>query len=227
MANDFRRLKEEADIEEVVNYLGLDTYPKGSVTFLLCPNPHHDDSEPTNCYYKKGWNNLYCYACEKSIQAIDLIMYKTGCDYGSAADILWKLEGRPSWYKDDSWKTKNKNIKQKFSLTGKECKIIGITLPHKISIPKKYTGIREYFSDKMPKGYVYDDNDIDGYILSEKQKISWEDFWTENEFKQLVRNKCIEKLQSYQYMDSIFINEDLFKEEKEIINDIFKRATAK
>ena len=72
--NDISRLKEEADIAMVVAYLGIPTYKRGSATFLLCPNPEHDDHKPTNCYYKDGWNNVYCRACGCSTNAINLIM---------------------------------------------------------------------------------------------------------------------------------------------------------
>ena len=45
MSNNFARLKDEADIGEVVDYLGLHVTPKGSARFILCPNPAHDDTQ--------------------------------------------------------------------------------------------------------------------------------------------------------------------------------------
>ena len=98
MSNNFARLKDEADIGEVVDYLGLHVTPMGSARFILCPNPAHDDTHPDNCYFKAGWNNVYCTVCHKAIQAIDLISYVTGVSYGTAADTLCEIEGRPDWY---------------------------------------------------------------------------------------------------------------------------------
>ena len=75
--NNYARLKQEADIEAVVNYLGIPVRRKGTSCFLLCPLPGHTDRHATNCYFKPGWNNLYCTACGAAINAIDLIIYKT------------------------------------------------------------------------------------------------------------------------------------------------------
>ena len=58
--NNYARLKQEADIETVVNYLGIPVRRKGTSCFLLCPLPQHADRHATNCYFKPGWNNLYC-----------------------------------------------------------------------------------------------------------------------------------------------------------------------
>ena len=90
--NNYARLKQEADIEAVVNYLGIPVRRKGTSCFLLCPLPGHTDRHATNCYFKPGWNNLYCTACGAAINAIDLIIYTLHVEYGQAADILWELE---------------------------------------------------------------------------------------------------------------------------------------
>ena len=110
MSNNFSRLKDEADIGEVVDYLGLHVTPKGSARFILCPNPAHDDTHPDNCYFKAGWNNVYCTVCHKAIQAIDLISYVAGASYGTAADTLWEIEGRPDWYYDRSYGKKKQEL---------------------------------------------------------------------------------------------------------------------
>ena len=41
--NNYARLKQEADIEAVVNYLGIAVRRKGNSCFVLCPLPNHAD----------------------------------------------------------------------------------------------------------------------------------------------------------------------------------------
>ena len=168
------RLKQEADIERVVDHLHLDTFPKGSAIFIHCPNPLHNDVHPTNCYFKSGWNNAICLGCGQRFNAIDLIMDVTGCDFGEAADELWEISGRPDWYRDNDRKgKKRKEKKPEFSISGDECKIIGLKLPNKISIPKeqsyeKLTGYKDMID------IVKDDNNI--YVGCDIEYVQPTDF---------------------------------------------------
>lgn len=231
MANDFRRLKEEAVIEEVVDYLGIEAHVKGSAKFILCPLPGHNDKHPTNCYFKKGWSNVYCSACGRAIQAIDLIMHTKFCSYGEAADILWEIEGCPDWYRDETWRKQNKNnVKIPFSVTGKEAEIIGIHMPRNILSPVSYSDCRTFLSGDVPKGYAYDGREIDGYLLSKIERVTYKDFMSEDEFKGLVLSKCKETLDNYENVEDSLKKRGLkgpfFIEKKEIIAEVMKRAAA-
>lgn len=117
MANDYKRLKEEANIDEVVNYLGLSKIA-GPITRILCPM--HNDHSPT-MYYKKGWHQTYCPACAKGMSAPDLISAYTGKSFKEACEVLWEIEGRPDWYKPVK-EDENKN----FSTTPEEENLLGI-----------------------------------------------------------------------------------------------------
>lgn len=118
MANDIKRLKEEALIDEVVDYLGITKHNSHSITKMLCPI--HDDHNPT-MYYKKGWNSCYCPACAKSLSAPDLIMAYTGKTFTEACEILWEIEGKPEWYKPEK-EDKDKT----FNTTTEEDDLLGI-----------------------------------------------------------------------------------------------------
>ncbi len=98
--NNITRLKDEADIAAVISFLQLEVKRKGNAYFILCPNPEHNDTHPTNCYYKDGWNHVYCCVCGTTINAVDLIMKINHATYGEACDLLWEISGRPDWYKD-------------------------------------------------------------------------------------------------------------------------------
>lgn len=183
--NDITRLKEEADIGQVVDALGLQKWKKGSAFFILCPFPDHDDQHPDNCYYKDGWNNVYCNACGRAMNAVDLIMVVTNKTYGEAADFLWELEGRPSWYYADQHSRRKK--KNAFTLSRKEAALIGIHYPSMILLPE---GLSIDKPDKYNPSYTKDD----GYVKCQVYHPQLDDLLTEDQFRAIAKNKALETL---------------------------------
>lgn len=178
------RLKDEADISKVVDFLGINTRKVGSAYFVPCPNPDHIDKHATNCYFKMGWNNVYCEVCGAAINAIDLIMYDRHCDFGEAADILWDLEGKPDWYRD----TFDKSKKKSFYITKEEMDLIGIKLPGRIYMTENCT-------EEKPidlKGKTIRDT-LDSYMISKIEYRHWKDLMTEEEFIEMIMGKAYEK----------------------------------
>ena len=186
--NNFYRLKQEADIAAVISYLQIPVQKKGSSYFIQCPLPEHNDKHATNCYYKDGWNNVYCYVCGKAIHAIDLIMYIQKCSYGEAADALWELEGRPDWYHAD-WKNKKKPKKKRLEISKDEASLLGIHLPSFVSCPSYLSETKE----DLEHGQQYDKRNIDGYLLCNVCRVTSGDFISEEEFIALVMSKCNER----------------------------------
>ena len=222
MANNYQRLKEEADIETVVNALSIPTYNKGQNIFIHCPLPDHNDKNPTNCYFKRGWNNVYCSRCGKSIKAIDLIMYTAGLEYGAAADMLWEIEGCPPWYYDRDY---GKNTEESFHISGTEAKTIGLTLPHGIE------EIISYHEDKPDLGkHVSFAPTTVGWLAVKRKDAVWQDLIDENELKRLVLDKCNEKLALYDDVEKDFrkygVDVSLFGNQREIIADLKKRCAS-
>lgn len=195
--NNYVRLKEEADIETVISYLQIPVTKKGCNYFIPCPNPDHADKHATNCYFKSGWNNVYCYACGSHIQAIDIIMWTLHCDYGEAADILWQIEGCPSWY---YYKQSVKKQKDHFVITGEEAQLIGIHYPNHVLNP-----INEMSEKReLEKGKEYCPYYIDSYLLCEVKHMNYRDFMTERQFAAIVQNKCLEKLKRLDETEAFF-----------------------
>jgi len=184
MPNNYQRLKEEADIAAVVDSLQIPVTRRGSAWFLPCPNPGHTDEHATNCYYKDGWNNVYCCACGKSFQAIDLIMFTLSCDYGEAADYLWELEGRPSWY----YNRKQKEERERFTLTREEAKLLGLHPVGKAYLPERMHDQKE----SLAGGREYYQKELDSYLECRVERVRWQDFLTETQYRAVVRNKCRE-----------------------------------
>lgn len=180
--NNFTRLKEEADIESIVEYLGIPVTPRGTAKFILCPNPEHQDTRASNCYFKSGWNNVYCKACNRAMQAIDLIMYVQHCSYGEAADTLWEIEGSSDWYYADQ----QKEEKKKFDISAEDAKILHLHLPGRMSVPVAYQ------PEKAPKGYEASKKEENVWYKASFHR--WEEFLSESNFKQIVRKAAARRI---------------------------------
>lgn len=184
--NNYTRLKQEANIGIVVNYLGMQVTRCGSAFFVLCPLPQHTDHHATNCYFKSGWNNLYCNTCGAAINAIDLIMYVKNVSYGEAADTLWELEGKPDWY----YATRKKGIKTKpsFQLSRENAAFLGIHFPGYILTPYEFSDRKlSYSSHDIALQY-----DRDGYLACKMNHLCWQDFMNESQYKEMIKNKARE-----------------------------------
>lgn len=226
MANNFARLKEEADIGEVIDHLGIPVHRKGSARFILCPLPDHDDQHPTNCYFKPGWNSCYCSVCHKSIQAIDLIMYTTGLDYGHSADELWQLEGCPDWYYDRNYSQE----KKRFSITPTEMKLLGIQFHSRVNIPLRATTHKEMLNEALPNSVSYAKGNGSSYLLQKRSaSLQWTNFLPEKSMIRLVKKKCSAKLQELDRLEQelshvLGVKTTIFTEERETIQSILART---
>ncbi len=184
--NDYARLKQEADIETVVRYLGMKVKRYGSAFFVLCPLPQHMDHHATNCYFKSGWNNLYCNTCGAAINAIDLIMLVNHVSYGEAADTLWELEGRPDWYYAGKNKENHKNTC--FQLSREDASFLGIHFPGCILTPFSFADTKPQYKERSV-AFQYDK---DGYMSCKMNHLTWQDFMSEAQYKEMVKNKAAE-----------------------------------
>ena len=137
-AEPLKRLKDEADIGEVCSYLDIKIHRKGGVNYISCPLPEHDDTHPTNCFFKDGDNYVYCMVCNKSINSIDLIMNYGHTDFKHAVETLKEIEGNPEWYPSFQ---KGSTVKvERPVITSKEAKLINLNIDQW----KKYIGKNEF-----------------------------------------------------------------------------------
>ena len=210
MPNDIRRLKDEADIEKVISYLGIPVNKKGSAYFVLCPRKEHDDTHATNCYFKKGWNHVFCSVCGRATYAVDIIANVLGTDYGRSCDLLWELSGRPSWYYDTG-----DTYKDSYSITREDARLIGLHLPARISIPVGQSDIKKRVPKRHLVPQVPDTEEGAGftYLICRNEYCHWSDLLTEKEMAELVINKAKDKRMVFQSMA-----------ETEGISDEFKQA---
>ena len=202
MARDFRRLKQEANILDVLHALGYSEGgdgPKsikrmGQNYFVHCPVPSHNDAH-MSCRCKQGWPNLLCESCRTSTYGIDLIMYETGCSELEAADQLWKIEGCPDWYK-----ASDKKGSTRFNLTWKEQNLIGFFVPTGIETPETIYSFKPKDLEKdervNPEMSYFDRNLDYHYVSSKRIPVEMKDFLPDEMFTLMARNKAILKKRS-------------------------------
>lgn len=150
MKYDVERLREEADIEAVIDHLGIKTFRSGVNTFLHCPSPEHNDRHPTNCYFSRGWNHVFCQVCQKSFNAIDLIMWTTGCTFRQAIATLAEIEGNPEWAIAEN----DGETHEPPTVDRKSIRLIRLKVPSRIDVPVAETKSRMALSRDLPKGCI-------------------------------------------------------------------------
>lgn len=219
--NDFRRLKENADIRAVIEYCGIRRGRRvGTANFVQCPNPKHDDKHPTNAYYRDGWNTIYCTTCHKNMNPIDIIMWTRGISYGEAADALWELEGRPDWYYADRTQEKE----EVFSISLSELEFLGIKIPSTIYLPVRYTKAREMAAERLKHGCIYQHTGH-GYLLVCPQRLDWTDLLSRKAIRKLVISRCERMEQEFKDIERRLGYSKLFEKQHEKIQELKNRAS--
>ena len=218
--NNYRKLKEEADIRAVIDYCGIQRGKRvGSANFVQCPNPNHDDKHPTNAYYREGWNTIFCATCNKNMSPIDIIMWTRGLSYGDAADALWELEGRPDWYYAD----RTQENEEKFSISISELEFLGIRIPSTVYLPVRYTKAREMASDRLKHGYMYQYAG-NGYLLVCPERLDWTDFLSRKMIRKLVVSRCDRMERELDDIEKRLGSTGLFDAQRKKIKELKKRA---
>lgn len=88
---DFSEIRDQindvVDMKEVAqDMLGLPTKVISGRTNILCPLPGHNDKDFGSCVLRK--TNGYCFACNESFNAIDLVMLTKDCSFMQAVKDL-------------------------------------------------------------------------------------------------------------------------------------------
>lgn len=79
-------------LDEIVERLELERHGK----FIICPDPQHNDTNPTNCSIEAPNNSWKCFSCDAHGSNIDLVMRTLNVGIGDA--IKWinsNTQGRP------------------------------------------------------------------------------------------------------------------------------------
>lgn len=193
---DIKRLAEDADVETVVDYLGLDTRRMGSKISILCPC--HDDRHFGSCYLtKKGF---YCFACHAKGSVFDLVKNVEHISFHDAIKVVAELCGGEDRYilKD----TKSKDDKPHYFFEKDVMELVDLTDVRVIETPENM-----FYRHELDDIYGFDwypgekGNDDCGYYVKKEaimkrplQNLADEE---PDVFHWLLVNKAWEKRNAY------------------------------
>lgn len=89
-AEQIRELKERVKLVDVVAAYTT-VKQQGSRAVCCCPLPGHVEKTPSCTIYEDG--HLHCFGCNKSADAIELVMQREGCDFRDACELLARRVG--------------------------------------------------------------------------------------------------------------------------------------
>jgi len=91
---DFTHVKSNADVEAVLEALGLEGRRAGSEIRIRCPEPDHDDQR-ASCDVKTTKRTFYCHSCQATGSIIDLVAVVMETDARGACTWLHEHCGVP------------------------------------------------------------------------------------------------------------------------------------
>ncbi len=101
---DIERIKSECDIETVAEAIGMEVKPKSEGhgrTWLICPNPQHNDHNFGSCYCgtkKDGQEYWTCRACGAGGDVIKMVQLFKDVSFNEACQIICDTFGGASLY---------------------------------------------------------------------------------------------------------------------------------
>jgi len=81
-------------ILDVCEQLGLKLEEAGDELRCVCPNPKHDDHEPS-CYINPQKELWYCHGCGEGGNAADLYAMVKGCSKQKAINVVRRMGDKP------------------------------------------------------------------------------------------------------------------------------------
>lgn len=201
---DKERLLQDADMEQVADYIKALTKIMGSNISLLCQNPEHDDHNLGNCFITKDGKECICYACGHRSDVIDFVKNHESVGYIEALGIIGDACGGREKYQISA-PMAGQDFQRVLNKT--ECERIGI---HNARV---YGAVRlSYESRTLQPGERavlshWDRNDEPVYCIERclesnpLLKLMQEDF---SAYRELIVGKAEEQIEDLQEMMAAF-----------------------
>lgn len=219
---DIKRLAEDADVETVVEYLGLDTRRMGSKISILCPC--HNDRHFGSCYLtKKGF---YCFSCHAKGSVFDLVKNVEHISFHDSIKVVAELCGGEGRYvlKD----VKSNEDKPHYFLDKDVMSLADLTDERVVETPANM-----YYRHELDDCYGFDwypgekDDDESGYYVKREvimkrplQKLADEE---PDVFHWLLVNKAWERRNTYLHLRELsYEDTDSFIRDK-VINPMIRK----
>ena len=212
-------LLEEADARTVAEYLGMEVVRKGAHDFICCPGHEkrlgRPDTNISNCILTdKGYR---CFACNKSVNIIDMTMEFTGCSYPEALNMIADACGGSALYKTDG--KISKDITPKIMLSAYDLSILGLK-PEKTEYPILNASDVPFEAEEDDEACKMVNGE---YLLCKRQHHSLNQMYKDNRlgYNYLVLSKANEAMKKYERALADFCSKDAAK--ADLIFELFNQ----
>ena len=157
--NDMKRQIGQQELEQTLSYYNIRVMHKK----MLCPFPGHNDRHLGNCVLgDRGY--IRCFSCNRSANAIDLVMMFENLKYTQAVEFIWTtILGRSLPEYDRSERRKSP------VLSVKDLEFIGIGSPSARYV-KYYVNCTGDKNEELPDGYFVDRDGLEEFGIYKQER---------------------------------------------------------
>lgn len=188
--NDMRRQIGQQELEQTLAYYNIRVTRRR----MLCPFPGHNDRHLGNCVLgDRGY--IRCFSCNRSANAIDLVMMFENLQYIQAVEFIWTtILGRslPEYDRPERRKSP--------VLSVKDLEFIGIGFPSARYV-KNYVNCTDYKNEEIPDGYFMDHDGLEEFGVYRQERSNSLYELLENDpviAKEILAGKCRETAERFQ-----------------------------
>lgn len=188
--SDMKRQIGQQELEQTLTYYNIRVTHKK----MLCPFPGHSDRHLGNCVLgDRGY--IRCFSCNRSANAIDLVMMYENLPYIQAVEFIWTtILGRilPKYDRPKRMRTP--------VLSVKDLELIGLLSPSARYV-KYYVNCTDDKNEELPDGYFIDHDELKefGIYKQERSNSFFELLETDPvTAKAILAGKCRETAERFQ-----------------------------
>lgn len=188
--NDMKRQIGQRELEQTLAYYNIHVTHKR----MLCPFPGHNDRHLGNCVLgDRGY--IRCFSCNRSANAIDLVMMFENLKYTQAVEFIWTtILGRslPEYDRPERRKSP--------VLSVKDLEFIGLLSPSARYV-KSYVNCTDDKNEELQDGYAMDHDGLEEFGIYRQERSNSFYELLENDpvtAKAILAGKCRETAERFQ-----------------------------
>lgn len=188
--NDMKRQIGQWELEQTLSYYNIRVTHKK----MLCPFPGHNDRHLGNCVLgDRGY--IRCFSCNRSANAIDLVMMFENLQYIQAVEFIWTTVLGRSLPAYDRPERRRPPV-----LSVKDLEFIGIGSPSARYV-KYYVNCTDYKNEELPDGYFVDHDGLEEFGIYRQERSNSFFELLENDpvtAKAILTGKCMDTAELFQ-----------------------------
>ena len=188
--NDMKRQIGQQELEQTLVYYNIRVTRKR----MLCPFPGHNDRHLGNCVLgDRGY--IRCFSCNRSANAIDLVMQFENLPYIQAVEFIWTTILGHSLPEYDRPERRRPPV-----LSVKDLEFIGICSPSARYV-KSYVNCTDDKNESLPDGYFMDHDGLEEFGIYKQERSDSFYELLENDpaaAEEILAGKCMETAERFQ-----------------------------